>query len=55
MKSWVGEGKKVCVLCGDECASVSYTLWGCLAYIELNFAEVTGKPGRYIVMHILKL
>ena len=31
MKSWVGiggrEGKKECVLCGDECESVSLTLW----------------------------
>ena len=33
------EGKKECVLCGDECESVSHTLWDCSAYtrLELNF------------------
>ena len=33
------EGKKECVLCGDECESVSHTLWDCSAYrsvLELN-------------------
>ena len=26
------EGKKECVLCGDECESVSHALWDCSAY-----------------------
>ena len=25
------EGKKECVLCGDECESVSHILWDCSA------------------------
>ena len=26
------EGRKECLLCGDECESVSYVLWECPAY-----------------------
>ena len=26
------EGRKECLLCGDECESVSYALWECPAY-----------------------
>ena len=41
MKSWVyrhrgREGKKECVLCGDECESVSHTLWDCSAYTSIR-------------------
>ena len=42
MKSWVGIGegrvrKSVCcVLCGDECESVSHTLWDCSAYTSIR-------------------
>ena len=35
MKSWLGtrEGRaRKSVLCGDECESVSHTLWDCSAY-----------------------
>ena len=36
MRSWVGiavyrEGNKECVLCGNECESVSHVLWECSA------------------------
>ena len=30
------EGKKECVLCGDECESVSHTLWDCSAYTSIR-------------------
>ena len=30
------EGKKECVLCGDECESVSHTLWDCSAYRNIQ-------------------
>ena len=30
------EGKKECVLCGDECESVSHTLWNCSAYTSIR-------------------
>ena len=37
MRSWVGiyrgrEGNKECVLCGNECESVSHVLWKRSAY-----------------------
>ena len=35
------EGNKECVLCGNECESVSHVLWECSAYVT-----VSGK--RYI-------
>ena len=30
------EGKKECVSCGDECESVSHTLWDCSAYRSIR-------------------
>ena len=30
------EGKKECVLCGDECESISHTLWDCSAYTSIR-------------------
>ena len=39
MKSWVGTGDgraRKSVLCGDECESVSHTLWDCSAYRSIR-------------------
>ena len=30
------EGRKECLLCNDECESVSYVLWECAVYSTLN-------------------
>ena len=39
MKSWVGIGEgrvRKSVLCGNECESVSHTLWDCSAYTSIR-------------------
>ena len=54
------EGKKECVLCGDECESVSHTLWDCSAYtsIRVQFlvklkASLGGSYARFETMSSL--
>ena len=54
------EGKKECVLCGDECESVSHTLWDCSAYtsIRAHFllklkASLGGSYARFEAMSSL--
>ena len=63
MKSWVGieEGRaRKSVLCGDECESVSHTLWDCSAYrsIRAQFllklkASLGGSYARFEAMSSL--
>ena len=64
MKSWVGigegRGKKECVLCGDECESVSHTLWDCSAYTSIRAqfllklkASLGGSYARFEAMSSL--
>ena len=39
------EGKKECVLCGDECESVSHTLWDCSAYTSIRALKLKASLG----------
>ena len=54
------EGKKECVLCGDECESVSHTLWDCSAYTSIRAqflvklkASLGGSYARFETMSSL--
>ena len=54
------EGKKECVLCGDECESVSHTLWDCSAYTSIRAqfllklkASLGGSYARFEAMSSL--
>ena len=54
------EGKKECVLCGDECESVSHTLWDCSAYTSIRAqlllklkASLGGNYARFEAMSSL--
>ena len=54
------EGKKECVLCGDECESVSHTLWDCSAYTSIRAqflvklkASLGGSYARFQTMSSL--
>ena len=45
------EGKKECVLCGDECESVSHTLWDCSAYRAQFLLKLKASlGGSYVAM-----
>ena len=54
------EGKKECVLCGNECESVSHTLWDCSAYTSIRAqfmlklkASLGGSYARFEAMSSL--
>ena len=50
------ESKKECVLCRDECESVSHTLWDCPAYSSARahfLLKLQASLGG-TVMHVLK-
>ena len=54
------EGKKECVLCGDECERVSHTLWDCSAYTSIRAqflvklkASLGGSYARFETMSSL--
>ena len=53
-------GRKECVLCGDECESVSHTLWDCSAYTSIRAqfllklkASLGGSYARFEAMSSL--